>query len=321
MSGRIGLVAVAVSLCLATAALASWNETQASVQSSTPDNTVNAVQRMARTAIDQAIDYWQAHKTIHAAPAEQPAAPAGNLWFRNPTPFLEYGFADSRDRRAAGLASHINNGTTGMTFQTIGDVTAGFMYDYANSEGHDTFVESGTDANTVTLFFAKNWSLLYVGTSLTFGEARTHTEVAGVDSACDTDNFAVAPYIGVAGYQKGPLSMFSTLTCVFRHADLDFTRGVRSDETNDSTLVLMNRVSYNVTERFNVTGIFDWNQILAQQQIRGSSIEIDHAWLSMGLKVRYKVTERIDAYTGYTADVANQSFENHRVHVGVSIGF
>jgi hypothetical protein len=321
MSGRIGLVAVAVSLFLATAALASGWQTLPLVQGATPDNTVNEVQRVARMAIDQSIDYWQAHKTIHAAPAEQPAAPAGNLWFRNPTPFVEYGFADSRDRRAGGQASHINNGTAGLTFQTIFDVTTGFMYDYANIEGHDEFLRSGTDANTVTFFFAKNWSLLYVGTSLTFGEAQTYTEIAGVRSACDTDTFAVAPYIGVAGYQKGPLSMFSTLTCVFRHADIDFSRNVRSDETNDSTLVLMNRVSYNVTERFNVTGIFDWNQILAQQQVRGPEAEIDHAWLTMGLKVRYKITDKIDAYTGYTADVGNQSFENHRVHVGVSIGF
>jgi hypothetical protein len=321
MSGRIGLAAVAVSLFFASAALATWGNVQPLVQSSTPDNTVNEVQRAARLAIDAAIDFWQAHKSIHAAPAEQPAAPAGNLWFRNPTPFVEYGFADSRDRRAGGLASHINNGTAGLTFQTIGDVTTGFMYDYANTEGHDELIQSGTDANTMTFFFAKNWSLLYVGTSLTFGEARTHTEIAGVRSACDTDTFAVAPYIGVAGYQKGPLSMFSTLTCVFRHADIDFSRNVRSDETNDSTLVLMNRVSYNVTERFNVTGIFDWNQVLAQQQVRGPNVEIDHAWLTMGLKVRYKVAQKVDVYTGYTADVGNQSFENHRVNLGVAIGF
>ena len=335
MNGRIGVVAVAVSLCLATAALGTWGETH-NVQGMTPDNTVNEVQRAARQAINEAIDFWQEHSTIHAAPAAPAAVPAGNLWFRNPTPFVEYGFADSRDRRVNGQESRINNGTVGLTFQTIGDVTAGFIYDYANTEGHDEGIASGADANTVTFFFAKNWSILYAGTSISFGEVRSHMEQATVAflpfppyirggmhvrSATDIDTFAVAPYIGVAGYQKGPLSMFSTLTCIFRHADLDFSGNVRSDETNDSTLVLMNRVSYNVTERFNVTGIFDWNQVLAQQQVRGPNVEIDHAWLTMGLKVRYKVAQKVDVYTGYTADVGNQSFENHRVNLGVSIGF
>jgi len=83
----------------------------------------------------------------------------------------------------------------------------------------------------------------------------------------------------------------------------------------------MNRANYELSEQLMVTGIFDFNDVVQEELTNMRQEDVDHCWLTMGVRFRYHLTDTAELYAGYTADVANQSYENHQVEVGVSLAF
>jgi len=257
------------------------------------------------------------------APPPPAAAPSG--WFDDPRPFVEYHYGSNRDRRRGGLDTDLNGGTVGLTFRSVDDIIVGLMYDYTYGTGVGPgMVENDMDTNSFTFFLSKNIDLLYFGSSFTFSDSdvRTRAGAAGRRTVVDADAFVLAPYVGVAAYQQGPLTAYSTLTMVWRWQDFNYNRNIASDDSSDGTLVLMNRADYAMSDQCIVTGIFDWNRVLQEEYADIAPLEDpDHCWFTLGGKVRYYLSKNLEVYAQYTADVGNESYENHAVNVGVSFSF
>ena len=324
MRTRVIGLAWVVSLCVASAAYAS-EDRMAIAQWRSADSASLPSFRLPKAAIDKTIDYRLSYgDAIHAAADDEAPEPAAveSPWMRNLTPFLTYNYASSRDRRRGGIDGDINGGTVGMTFKSLMDMTAGLMYDYSYCTGPGGGgVDMEMHSNTFTFFLSKNIELLYFGASFSFGDAEMRTYRLRRRTSVDVDTFAVAPYLGLAAYQKGPLSLYSTLTCVWRWQDFRYNRAIPSDDSSSGTLVLMNRANYELSEQFMVTGIFDFNDVVQEELTNMRQEDVDHCWLTMGVRFRYHLTDTAELYAGYTADVANQSYENHQVEVGVSLAF
>jgi len=262
-----------------------------------------------------------------AAPDEgaPPPAPAPSGWFDDPIPFFEYHYGSNRDRRRGGLDTDLNGGTLGMTFRSIDDIVVGLMYDYTYGTGVGPgMVNNDMDTNSFTFFLSKNVDLLYFGSSFTFSDTNIRTRAGGAQrrTVVDANSFVFAPYMGVAAYQQGPVTAYSTLTMVWRWQQFNYNRNIVSDDSSDGTLVLMNRVDYAMSDQCIVTGIFDWNRVLQEEFTNIAPLEDpDHCWFSLGGKVRYRLSRNLELYAQYTADVGNESYENHAVNLGVSFSF
>jgi hypothetical protein len=185
-------------------------------------------------------------------------------------------------------------------------------------------VDNDMDTNSFTFFLSKNVDLLYFGSSFTFSDSNIRTRAAAVRrrTVVDANTFVLAPYLGVAAYQQGPLTAYSTLTMVWRWQQFNYNRNIVSDDSSDGTLVLMNRADYAMSDQCIVTGIFDWNRVLQEEFSNIAPLEDpDHCWFTLGGKVRYYLTQNLELYAQYTADVGNESYENHSVNVGLSFSF
>ncbi len=266
------------------------------------------------------------HSGIHAAaaPAEdepQPAPASG--WFEDPVGFFEYHYASNRDRRTQGLDMDLNGGTLGVVFRSVEDVTVGLMYDYTSGSGAGTpNIDATSDSNTFTFFLSKNVGKFYFGSSFSFGDTSMRTRQAGVRVRTEVDSYVVAPYVGLAAYQQGPFSAYSTLTMVWRWQDFQYTRGTPNDDSSDGTLVLMNRLNYAMSEQCILTGIFDWNRVLQEEFTNTDPLEDpDHCWFTIGAKVRVFLTEKLEVYAQCTGDIGNESYENVGVTLGASLAF
>jgi hypothetical protein len=331
---------------MTSAAWAQFGEGEAIAQFRDASNPAGESRQQTLLSIDKFLDFRMDYKLNHAAAAAgapgapevpatgapgapevpaaagAPKAPEANLWFRHFTPFVEYGYDSNRDRRLNGLDSNLHAGTVGMTFQTVYDVVVGAMFNHTYASGNGAGHTNTTmDSNNATFFFAKNWDLLYAGTTLTFGGADLRMRVPGMRTTTDIDSFAVTPYIGIAGYEKGPFSFYTTLSCIFRFQDYDYSAPIPSDTSRDATLVLMNRFNYALNEKCVLTGIFDWNKVVGNHPVDLPHGDIDSCWFTLGAKFRYRLTEKVELYTGYCAQVGNQAFEDHQVNVGMSVAF
>ena len=268
-------------------------------------------------------DAMMAAAPEEGVPPEGEPMAAENPWFSDPRGFLTYHYASNRDRRRGGLDSDLNGGTVGLTFRGAGNTIVGLIYDYTHAEGHGPAqVSSNAETNSFTLLLGNNVDIVYFGSSFTFGDTAIRTRQWPRRTKVDLNTFSMAPYVGVAAYQQGPLTCTSTLTMVWRWQDFNYNRNIRSDDASDGTLVLMNRADYMMARNCVLTGIFDWNRVLQEEFTNTAPAEDpDHCWFTLGAKIRYFLAENVELYGGYTADVGNESYENHQVDMGVSISF
>jgi len=256
-----------------------------------------------------------------AAPEGEPVG-VENPWFHHPKPFLEYHYGSNRDRRRAGLDSDLNGGTVGLMFGSVGNSVGGIMYDYTHSEGTSAAgASANVDTNSLTLFLGNNIDMLFFGTSMTFGDSAVRTRLVRRVHT-DINTFSVAPYVGLAAYQQGPLTVTSTLTMVWRWQDFNYDWALADDDSSDGTLVLMNRATYALTQQAQLVGIFDWNRVLQEEETLVAPIEDpDRCWFTLGAKLQYRLMQNVDVYAQYTSDVGNESYENHQVNMGISFSF
>jgi len=259
-----------------------------------------------------------------AAPEGDPIA-VGNPWFHDPQPFVEYHYGSNRDRRRAGLDSDLNGGTVGLMFGTVGSAVGGIMYDYTHAEGKAAgAASSNVDTNSITLFLGDNIDIVFFGASMTFGDsaARTRLPRLGRRTKTDINTFSVAPYLGLAAYQQGPLTVTSALTMVWRWQQFNYNRNFVDDDSSDGTLVLMNRATYALAQDTQLVGIFDWNRVLQEEETLVAPVEEpDHCWFTLGAKLQHRIMQNVDVYAQYTAEVGNESYENHAVNMGISFSF
>ncbi len=256
-------------------------------------------------------------KTVSHAAAET------NAWFQNASVFGEYGFTDTQDERQGGFDTSTHSGTLGLNFQTKGDVGLGLMLNYGSTSGHADFPGRITDdANNMgaTLSAIKNFDWFFIGLSGSYDYNDT-LMVTPVGNRLKTyaDSYTLAPFIG-AMYVKGNFSFSTAPTFVMRWQEFNYNTAP-GDASSDATFVLMNKVSYNVTEKLTLALVANWTCVMDEHLTRLPQPQADSDWFTVGPKIDYSFTDKLSAYVAYTIDLGTSTYDNQQVTAGLSFNF
>lgn len=311
-------------ICLAMASFALASDDRAAVaQNRGPDNPANETITAAKSAIDHAITTLMANQPVtHAAEGDVMTSTtevetAPNAWFTKPVPFAEFGFADTRDRRTNGMDGEAYSGNVGVDFLTYNSLAAGAALGYTRYHGHNSGINDNLDGYTGTLYLAGMVDPLYVGASVTKGYS--WSDVTG-DFDADEDSWTLAPFVGVSPYNCGRVSSYSALSYIARWQQFNYNRGITGDDANDGQFVLMNQVSYAVSERLTLKGILDINQVVTSRPTAApTNGSIDHSWVTVGTKMSYAFDMNKEIYAGFSTQVWNRNYENYQYIAGLAV--
>ncbi len=277
----------------------------------------------SKLAIQQLVDLQM--KLVPHAAAESSG------WFQSPSVFGEYGFTDTRDNRLGGFETSMHSVTAGLNFQTKGDVGLGMTVNYGSTSGSTEFPGHITDAAdnvgfTLSAMKSFNWFFMGVSGGYDYSDALMVTPV-GNRLKTQADSYTVSPFIG-AMYVKGNFSFSTVPTLVMRWQDFGYSVNSVStpgDDSSDVTFVLMNKISFNVTEKLSLAVIANWtcvvNEDASLTSIIAGQTTADNRWITIGPKVNYNFTDKLSAYASYTIDLGTSTYDNQQVAAGLNFNF
>lgn len=293
MQGKVtaakSVVAVLVVCLCAAAAQASVTDKSPSISAFNPWSPVNMA---VETSVDRTL----------AAGAKLPHA--GMCDFSSWSLFTDYTFGSNQDKRNGGFDNNFNSYTIGADTLYNTNTLWGFMVNNNESQDH----MKGVNNNRVT---TESWTYsLYVsqpvnewmswGTSFSYGTSEIKQK--GVAGTTDADSYVIAPYLAMYK-QIDKLTLSMSPSYVLGYQELDYPAGnVPNDDTGlMGRFVLMNRASYALTEKLNISANLNFNQVLHNHGLDGV-VDNDHQWWTTGAKLGYKFTSNLSGSVGYSTE-------------------
>ena len=291
MQGKVAKsLLVALALCLCVTAV------QATSGGYSPSFSAFNPWSPANMAVETAVD-----RTL-AAGAKLPHAGMGD--FSSWSLFTDYSFGSNKDKRNGGFDNNFNSYTVGADTLYNNNTLWGFMGNYNEAQDH---VLGDANRNTT-----KSWTYtLYVsqpindwmswGTSFSYGTSEF--KIKNVAGTTDADSYFIAPYLAMYK-QMDKLTLSMSPSYVLGYQEVDYPTGnVPNDDTGlMGRLVLMNRATYALTEKLDISANLNFNQVLHNH---GLDVETrnDHQWWTTGAKLGYKFTSNLSGSLGYSMEL------------------
>ncbi|MDD5260895.1 MAG: hypothetical protein PHD76_03510 [Methylacidiphilales bacterium] len=245
----------------------------------------------------------------------KPAATSSE-WFRHPAFFAELEGGGSNDTRVNGIASDRFVFRLGMDFQTVADIVFGIMYNQGDEWGtiSETSTHLFTNTHLFTLYAGKNFfDWLNVGATFTTGIANETSK--SLTFRNDRDIFTLAPsvYIGVAHSWK-EWGFSSTASYIYDEDNLtNNANGTATSDFNQSPGMLswINKGTYYINDKFDVTGMFKFNQILHTNVVNNvsSGEHNEHHWGTAGVKFNYNPSDKWQISTAFDYVVLSENYD------------
>jgi hypothetical protein len=249
-----------------------------------------------------------------------------NSWFSSPAVYAETSWTGSNDKRPAGVNSDRAAVSVGFDFLTVHDIVIGLLYGYSHDWGQvdESNADIDNNNNTVTLYAAKNFSNWFnVGGTLSYTniDSEVGTPTTAGDVGLESDIISPSVYLGLS-HTWNALSASSTLSYLYNDESIDNKTPTATDfDQSTGNLLWLNKLSYNISDMFTVSGLFNMTQIL-HSNINDNTpppagSNVDHNWGTVGAEITCYPAQNWDVTTGVRYDVFN---ENYQETVTVSLG-
>jgi Autotransporter beta-domain len=262
-------------------------------------------------------------------------------WFKNPAVFLNYGYTQQDDKRAAGVGydGGIHSVQLGMDFATVEDIIVGAVYTSVLTDISsripnlaNQYIEG--ESHNINLYASKTFGDWFLaGATVGFGKGQLKNKgLNGRDfnPAVNTDTLSVAPFVGAFhtygawSFATVPTLLMQTSTVQNEVGGNPFGTGVGNPpDISSSTLIWKNKVEYAVTDQLILGLKADYNQLLSQYGLPPTTpaFRVDDNWIAFGPKIVWSPVEKWQVDVAYEHDLFNQTYDNHRINVGATYMF
>ena len=307
MYGKMKAVVVVVVLLVLGLGVAT---VQASSDSIGPINLLNPWNPTTQTvgrAIDRSL--ISGARLPHAAPLDG---------FSSWSMFTDYSSSNSNDKRAGGFDSYSNSYLIGADAQYNGTLW-GFMSNLYEAKGHNGAAGGDrVDSQTYSLYMSRNindW--MAWGASFSYGKADSKTR--GIAGTTESDSYVLAPYLTMmTRINEIALSLSPAYVLAYQEVDSP-QAAVSTDTALMGKLVLMGRASYALSDRLNIAGNLNFNQVLHNHGLDTEN-DPDHQWFTTGISLGYQLTSNLNCKIGYDTDF-DSDFNSEILNVGLSYIF